>query len=61
MGRLLIGWWVAIWPNLAANIIWVPLAALHHVLIRRRMTAHHEHLATRIDDLSTALTLTKED
>jgi hypothetical protein len=42
MAAALAGWWSAIWPNLAANVIWVPAAALHHVLIRRHITREHE-------------------
>lgn len=38
MWRLLTGWWAAIWPNLAANIIWVtPALWIHHQRLRR----HH--------------------
>lgn len=42
MGHLLAGWWAAIWPNLAANVIWVPAAAVHHVLIKRHISREHE-------------------
>jgi hypothetical protein len=50
--------WLQIWPNLAANVIWVPLAAAHHILMKRhsaRLFAEHaeqqrkqlaEHVAT---------------
>lgn len=40
------GWlwwaWLQIWPNLAANIIWVPVAATHHVAIKRHISRLHE-------------------
>jgi hypothetical protein len=29
--------WDEIWPNLAANVLWVPLAWVHHVLIKRHI------------------------
>jgi hypothetical protein len=39
MGHLLAGWWAAIWPNLAASLIWAaPAFTTHHVLIRRHIT-----------------------
>ncbi|AEW93890.1 MULTISPECIES: hypothetical protein [Streptomycetaceae] len=35
------GWlwwaWLQIWPNLAANVLWVPLAALHHRRVKRHL------------------------
>lgn len=48
MGHLLAGWWLQIWPNLAANVIWVPVAAIHHVLMRRHVDRRHEELAAHI-------------
>jgi hypothetical protein len=42
MGEWLVSMWGQIWPNLAANVIWVPAAWLHHVLIRRHITRLHE-------------------
>lgn len=38
MADWLWGAWLQIWPNLAANVIWVPAAALHHVLLKRHIT-----------------------
>lgn len=29
--------WGQIWPNLAANVLWVPLAALHHHRMKRQI------------------------
>jgi hypothetical protein len=42
MSGWLWGAWGQIWPNLAANVLWVPLAAAHHVLIRRHITQLHQ-------------------
>lgn len=42
MGAWLWWAWLQIWPNLAANVIWVPVAAIHHVLIKRHITNLHE-------------------
>lgn len=43
MGALLAGWWAAIWPNLAASVIWgAPAFTTHHVLMRRHITRTHE-------------------
>lgn len=33
--------WTAVWPNLAADVIWVPLVAAHHWWTRRRMDVLH--------------------
>lgn len=43
MSALLAGWWAAIWPNLAASVIWASPAlwGLH-----RKLDRHHaEHMA----------------
>ncbi len=34
--------WGQIWPNLAANVLWVPLAALHHRRMKRHIRRLHE-------------------
>lgn len=34
--------WTAIWPNLAANVAWIPIVGLHHQWVRYRMGALHE-------------------
>lgn len=45
--------WDAVWPNLAADVIWVPLVwAYHHTRLDKRLAAErativrelHEHL-----------------
>ncbi len=36
--------WTAIWPNLAANVVWVPLAGAYHWWTRRRFDALHDTL-----------------
>lgn len=65
MGTVLAGWWSAIWPNLAANVLWVPLAAAHHVLMRRhaarQLAEHAERQRQELaDHLTTALAAAKE-
>jgi hypothetical protein len=42
MGAWVAANWSAVWPNLEANVIWVPFAAWHHVLIKRHITREHE-------------------
>jgi hypothetical protein len=44
MDAWLVGVWGQIWPNLAANVLWVPVAALHHLLMRRHIARLHESL-----------------
>jgi hypothetical protein len=45
---LLIYDWSAIWPNLAASIIWgTPALTAHHVAIRRRQDRHHREQVGR--------------
>lgn len=34
----LLKFWGEVWPNLAANILWVPLVGVHHLLIKRHIT-----------------------
>lgn len=55
--------WLQLWPNLAANVIWVPVAWLHHVLSRRhtaKLQAEHaktvQELHGKIDDLTRRVT-----
>ena len=33
--------WTAIWPNLAADVVWVPLVGVYHWWARRRFDALH--------------------
>lgn len=42
MGAWLWWAWLQIWPNLVANVIWVPLAWAHHMLMKRHITREHE-------------------
>lgn len=45
--------WTAIWPNLAANVAWVPLAGAYHWWTRRRFDALHDtlrELRVNLDD-----------
>lgn len=34
--------WVAIWPNLAANVVWIPVVGAHHWWTRHKMAALHD-------------------
>jgi hypothetical protein len=41
----LAGFWSAVWPNLAADVIWVPLVwAWHHTKLDRKLTEQREHI-----------------
>ncbi|NUP48056.1 MAG: hypothetical protein HOW97_12185 [Catenulispora sp.] len=56
--RWLISSWPQVWPNLAANVLWVPLAAVHHWLTRREIRhLHQQHrkaLAAALAERSTS-------
>lgn len=57
----LVSAWASIWPNLLADVLWVPAVGVFHLLLRRRLTRHltglhHEH-AARIER---AITSTQE-
>ena len=36
------GFWTAIWPNLAANVVWIPVVGAHHWWTRRKMAVLHD-------------------
>lgn len=41
----MVSFWVAVWPNLAADCIWVPLVwGWHHVQTSRLLDKQREHL-----------------
>ncbi|EST24398.1 hypothetical protein [Streptomyces roseochromogenus] len=42
MGAWLWGAWLQVWPNLAANVLWVPVVGVHHWLTCRHLRALHE-------------------
>lgn len=47
---LLLFYWQAIWPNLAASVIWgTPALSAHHVAIRRRQDRHHREQVGRAE------------
>jgi len=47
---LLFFYWGALWPNLAASVIWgTPALSMHHVAIRRRQDRQHAELAGRAE------------
>ena len=33
--------WTSVWPNLLANVVWIPIVWIHHQWVRYRMTALH--------------------
>lgn len=53
--------WAAVWPNLAANVLWVPLVAIHHVLMRRHVDRCHAETHARLDAQDEALHTTRDD
>lgn len=67
MGTLLAGWWSAIWPNLAANIIWVPIGwaggwaggvwLKGHIL--KHLSTQHEDLKAHVTNLVESATARK--
>lgn len=49
MAALLAGWWTAIWPNLAASVIWAtPAFVLHHKWLKRHVDRRHDELAAHL-------------
>lgn len=46
MGTWLASAWGQIWPNLAANILWVPLVWAHHLVMSRRVRDLRQHVTT---------------
>jgi hypothetical protein len=34
--------WTAVWPNLAANVVWIPVVWVHHQWMRRRVNVLHD-------------------
>ncbi|MGE7439610.1 hypothetical protein [Kitasatospora sp. NPDC001175] len=44
--------WLQVWPNLAANVIWVPVVGIHHLLVRRHL--RHLHNTIRRDQYPAA-------
>lgn len=48
--------WRQVWPNLEANLIWVPLVGLHHLAMRRHLRKIHR----RMDNLTSSPGVEKE-
>jgi hypothetical protein len=48
MGAWLWSAWLQVWPNLAANVIWVPLAWAHHQMMQRQAVEHHEEMKAHV-------------
>jgi hypothetical protein len=43
------GFWSAVWPNLAADVIWVPCVWLwHHTRLDRKLEAQRETIVREI-------------
>jgi hypothetical protein len=42
MGAWLTTVWSEVWPNLAANVLWVPIVGIHHMLTRRHLRVLRE-------------------
>jgi len=53
MGVWLWGAWLQVWPNLAANVLWVPVVGVHHLAMKRHITRldaqHRRHIQDLID------------
>jgi hypothetical protein len=53
MGSWLWGAWLQVWPNLAANVLWVPVVGIHHLAMKRHLARLHaqqrQHIETLID------------
>lgn len=52
MGAWLSSAWVQVWPNLAANVLWVPLVWIHHRVMSRRVQALHQHVTALHEQLN---------
>lgn len=48
------GWlastWDQTWPNLLANVLWVPVVAIHHKVMTRRIRALRQHVTALHDE-----------
>lgn len=43
--RLLAEWWREIWPNLAANVLWIPVVYFwNHWHLKKLLDRHHERI-----------------
>lgn len=49
MGAWLASTWTATWPNLLANVLWVPVVWVHHRVMARRIRALHRHVTVLHD------------
>lgn len=47
------GWlastWTATWPNLLANVLWIPVVWIHHKVMTRRIRALRQHVTALHD------------
>ena len=46
MAAWLASTWSATWPNLLANVLWIPVVWVHHKVMTRRIRALHQHVTT---------------
>jgi hypothetical protein len=64
MGAWLWSAWLQVWPNLAANVVWIPIVGAGHLLMKRHVAAvlaqraeeHRQQLADHAADLREQLT-----
>ena len=53
MGAWLASVWGQVGPNLAANVLWVPVVGIHHLAMKRHLARLHaqqrQHIQTLID------------
>ncbi|MGW1808155.1 hypothetical protein [Streptomyces sp. NPDC002078] len=47
MGAWLANAWDQTWPNLLANVLWLPAVGIHHWLTRRHLRALHHLIEKR--------------
>lgn len=45
MDAWLVSTWAATWPNLLANVLWIPVVWVHHRVMTRHIRGLREHVA----------------
>lgn len=51
MADWLWGAWLQVWPNLAANVLWVPVVGIHHLAMKRHIGRLHAQQRQHIENL----------
>lgn len=36
--------WLQIWPNMAADVLWIPIVGIYHVIVRRALRSEIDKL-----------------